>query len=89
MDLAVGAKQVIVAMEHTDHENNPKIVEECTYPITGKECVSLIVTDLAVMVPSREGLVLTEVAPGWTAEEVQELTGAQLIMAQDIKEYEL
>jgi len=89
MDLAVGAKQVIVAMEHTDHENKPKIVEECTYPITGRECVSLIVTDLAVMVPSKEGLVLMEVAPGWTAEEVQELTGAQLIMAQYIKEYEL
>ena len=89
MDLAVGAKQVIVAMEHTDHENKPKIVEECTYPITGRECVSLIVTDLAVMVPSKEGLVLMEVAPGWTAEEVQELTGAQLIMAPYIKEYEL
>ena len=89
MDLAAGAKQVIVAMEHTDRHNNIKIVEECDYPITGKACVSLIVTDLAVMQPTEQGLVLKEVAPGWTPEEVQELTGARLILAPDLKEYEL
>ncbi len=89
MDLAAGAKQVIVAMEHTDRHNHFKIVEECDYPITGKACVSLIVTDLAVMQPTEEGLVLKEVAPGWTPEEVQELTGARLILAPDLKEYEL
>jgi 3-oxoacid CoA-transferase subunit B len=89
MDLAAGAKQVIVAMEHTDRHNHFKIVEECDYPITGKTCVSLIVTDLAVMQPTEQGLVLKEVAPGWTPEEVQELTGARLILAPDLKEYEL
>jgi 3-oxoacid CoA-transferase subunit B len=89
MDLAAGARQVIVAMEHTDRQNRPKIVEECTYPITGKECVSLIVTDIAVMEPTSRGLVLKEVAPGWTPEEVQELTGARLIVSPDLKEYEL
>ncbi len=89
MDLAAGARQVIVAMEHTDRDNQPKIVQECTYPITGKECVSLIVTDIAVMQPTEEGLLLKEVAPGWTAEEVQELTDAQLELAPDLKEYEL
>lgn len=89
MDLAIGARSVIVAMEHTDRDNQPKIVEECTFPITGKECVSLIITDLAVIECAKEGLVLKEVAPGWTAEEVQELTGAKLIMAPDVKEYEL
>jgi 3-oxoacid CoA-transferase subunit B len=89
MDLAAGARQVIVAMEHTDRDNNAKIVEECTYPITGKECVSLIVTDIAVMQPSQDGMLLREVAPGWTPEEVQELTDAHLIMAPDLKEYEL
>ena len=89
MDLAVGAKAVIIAMEHTDRRNQPKIVEECTFPITAKECVSLIVTDLAVMQPTNEGLVLKEVAPGWTPEEVQALTGAKLTMAPDLKEYEL
>ena len=89
MDLAIGARSVIVAMEHTDRDNQPKIVEECSFPITGKECVSLIITDLAVIECAKEGLVLKEVAPGWTAEEVQELTGAKLIMAPDVKEYEL
>ena len=89
MDLAAGARQVIVAMEHTDRQNRPKIVEDCTYPITGKGCVSLIVTDLAVLQPTPEGLVLKEVAPGWSAAEVQELTDARLIIAPDLKEYEL
>ena len=89
MDLAVGAKSVIVAMKHTDRRNQPKIVEECTYPITAKECVSLIVTDLAVIQPTKDGLVLKEVAPGWTPEEVQELTGAKLTVAPDLKEYQL
>ena len=89
MDLAAGAKEVIVAMEHTDRRDEPKIVETCTYPITGKECVTMIITDLAVIRCSPEGLVLLEVAPGWTPEEVQGLTGAKLIFSPALKEYEL
>ena len=89
MDLAAGSKDVIIAMEHTDRANNPKIVEECTFPITRRRCVSLIVTDLAVIECTSDGLVLTEVAPGWTAEEVQSLTGAKLTFAPDLKEYQL
>ena len=89
MDLAAGADDVIVAMEHTDRENQPKIVEDCTLPLTGKGCVSLIVTDLAVVRCTQSGLVLEEVAPGWTAEEVQELTGANLSLSPDLKEYQL
>lgn len=89
MDLAAGAKTVIVAMEHTDRQGGSKIVDECTFPITGKECVSLIVTDIAVMRPTAEGLVLQEVAPGWTPEEVQQVTQARLIIPADLKEYEL
>ena len=89
MDLAAGAKAVIVAMEHTDRQNRPKIVEECSLPLTGRGCVSLIVTDLAVVRCTGEGLVLEEVAPGWTSGEVQELTGAKLIVAPDLKEYQL
>ena len=89
MDLCAGAKAVIVAMEHTDRQNRPKIVEECTFPLTGKACVSLIVTDLAVIQCAAEGLVLMEIAPGWTAEEVQELTAARLTLAPDLKEYQL
>ena len=89
MDLCAGAKSVIVAMEHTDRQNRPKIVEECTFPLTGKGCVSMIVTDLAVIQCTYQGLVLKEVAPGWTAEEVQELTAARLTLAPDLKEYQL
>ncbi len=89
MDLAAGAKRVIVAMEHTDRQDQPKIVEVCTYPITGKECVTLIVTDIAVMQPTAQGLVLQEVAPGWSPEEVQQLTHARLIISPDLKDYEL
>ena len=89
MDLAAGADDVIVAMEHTDRQNQPKIVEDCTLPLTGKGCVSLIVTDLAVVRCTQSGLVLEEVAPGWTAEEVQELTGANLSLSPDLKEYQL
>ena len=76
MDLAAGARRVIVAMEHTTPKGDHKIVPECTFPLTAKECVSLICTDVAVIEASPAGLVLTEVAPGWTAEEVQSITGA-------------
>ncbi|MEX0761955.1 MAG: 3-oxoacid CoA-transferase subunit B [Dehalococcoidia bacterium] len=79
MDLAVGAKKVIVAMEHTDRRGNPKIVETCAYPLTGEACVTQIVTDIAVIdVAPGGGLVLREVAPGWSAEAVQALTAARL-----------
>jgi 3-oxoacid CoA-transferase subunit B len=76
-------------MEHTDRQNNPKIVEECTFPVTGQGCVYLIVTDLAVIERTPDGLLLKEVAPGWTPEEVQALTGAMLVVAEDVKEFEL
>ena len=89
MDLAAGAKRIIVAMEHTDRRNRRKIVKECTYPVTGRQCVSLIVTDLAVIEVAKHGLILKEIAPGWTVEEVQELTEAKLTPAPDLKEVEL
>ncbi len=88
MDLATGAK-VIVAMEHTDRNGEPKIVEECTFPLTSKGCVYLIVTDLAVIECDGVGRTLKEVAPGWTPEEVQQLTGARLTISPDVKEFEL
>ena len=89
MDLATGASGVIVAMEHTDRNGEPKIVQECTFPLTGKGCVYLIVTDLAVIECDGYGLTLKEVAPGWTPEEVQQLTGAILAISPDVKEFEL
>ena len=89
MDLAAGADKVIVAMEHNDRNGNPKVVEACSFPLTGKGCVSLVVTDVAVLEPTPEGMVLRETAPGWSAEEVQEITGAQLIVSDQLAEYEV
>ena len=89
MDLAVGAKKVIVAMTHVTNEGEPKILKECTYPLTAKGVVSLIVTDLAVIEVTPEGLLLTEVAPGLTAEDVQSVTDAKLIVSPDLAEIQL
>jgi 3-oxoadipate CoA-transferase beta subunit len=79
MDIAAGAKKLIVCMEHTTKEGAPKIVRECTYPLTGLACVDTIVTDLAVIDVKPEGLQLREIAPGWSIEELQKLTGAPLV----------
>jgi 3-oxoacid CoA-transferase B subunit len=79
MDIAAGAKKLIVCMEHTTKEGVPKIVRQCTYPLTGLACVDTIVTDLAVIDVKPEGLVLREIAPGWGIEELQKLTGAPLM----------
>jgi 3-oxoacid CoA-transferase B subunit len=79
MDIAAGAKILIVCMEHTTKEGAPKIVKQCTYPITGLACVDIIVTDLAVIDVRAEGLLLRETAPGWIKKEIQELTGAPLL----------
>jgi 3-oxoacid CoA-transferase subunit B len=89
MDLAVGAKRVIITMEHTTKDGKPKIVKKCSYPLTAKECVDLIITDLAVIEVTPKGLVLKEVAPGWTAKEIQALTEPRLKLAPDLKEMEL
>ena len=89
MDLAVGAKRVVVAMEHTDRKDNPKLVKEFSFPLTGRRCVSLVVTDLAVIEITEDGMVLKELAPHWTVEEVQALTEPRLIPTPDIKEFEL
>ena len=87
MDLAAGAKRVIVAMEHTDRNGNPKIVRECDFPLTAPECVSLIVTDVAVIKVAPDGLLLTEVAPGWTADDVQEITEPTLAVSSDLGDF--
>ena len=78
MDISVGAKRLIVTMEHTAKDGSPKVVKECTYPLTAIECVNTIITDLAVIDVTPAGLVLREVAPGYSAEDVQELTDARL-----------
>lgn len=88
MDLAVGAKQVIVAMMHVTNNGEPKIVKECTYPLTAQGVVDLIVTDLAVISVTPEGLLLREVAAGLTAEDVQSVTEAKLIISPDLTEFQ-
>ena len=89
MDLAAGAGKVIVAMEHNDRKGNPKVVPECDYPLTGRGCVALVVTDVAVLEPTPQGMRLREMAPGWTVAEVQAVTAAPLIAGDDVKEYEV
>ncbi len=89
MDLAVGAKRVIVCMEHTTRTGEPRIVKECKLPLTALECVDLIVTDVAVIEVIQRRLVLKEINHGWTVEEIQSLTEPRLIIAEDLKEIEL
>jgi 3-oxoacid CoA-transferase B subunit len=89
MDLAVGARRLIIVMNHTTKEGEPRIVKKCTYPLTAVECVDLVVTDIAVMEVTKKGMVLKEVAPGWTPQEVQKVTEARLIVAPDCHEIEL
>ncbi len=89
MDLAAGAKRVIVAMEHSDRKGNSKIVKECEYPLTGKACVDIIVTDIAVIEVTDKGLLLIEVAPGWTGQEVQAETEAPLAISPQLQDIQL
>jgi 3-oxoacid CoA-transferase subunit B len=86
MDLAVGAKRVYVAMEHASKDGKPKILKKCSLPLTGLKCVQHIVTDHAYIDVTPEGLVLRELAPGVTVEQVQRLTEPKLKIAPDVRE---
>jgi len=85
MDLVAAAKRVIVAMEHTTREDKPKILKRCTLPLTGARVVHTIITELAVIDVTAEGLVLKEIAPGTTVEAVQRATESALAIAPDMR----
>ena len=84
MDLVVGAKKVIVAMLHTQN-NSPKILKKCTLPYTALGVVDMIITEMGVMEVTPEGLVLTELHPDYTKEQVQEATAAELIFSPELR----
>lgn len=88
MDLVTGAKKVIVAMNHTA-KGNHKILKECKLPLTAVHAVDLIITEMGVMEVTDNGLVLKEINPEFTVEDVQAATGATLIIAEDLKPIKL
>jgi 3-oxoacid CoA-transferase len=88
MDLVSGAKRVVVTMEHAAKDGSPKILEHCTLPLTGQRCVNLIITEMAVIEVTKEGLLLREVAPDTTVEAVQKATGTELIVREAVKTME-
>lgn len=88
MDLVTGAKKVIVAMNHTA-KGNHKILKECKLPLTAVKCVDLIITEMGVIEVIEKGLLLKEINPEFTVEEVQNATGAKLIISGDLKVMEV
>ena len=86
MDLAVGARTLIVVMYHTTKSGESKLLPQCTYPLTAPQCVSWVVTNLALIQVDQGGFVLKELAPGVTLEEAQAATAAPLRVADDLKE---
>ena len=89
MDIAVGARRLIITMEHVAKTGEPKIVKNCTYPLTALRCVTTVITDLAVIDVTPNGLQLREVAPGLTPGEVQSVTEPRLIVPPRVPEMRL
>jgi 3-oxoacid CoA-transferase subunit B len=88
MDLVAGARRVVVAMEHTTREGQPKILNKCTLPLTGTKVVDTIVTEMAYIRVTPAGLVLEEIAPGLTFDDVQQATEATLVASQNLRPME-
>jgi len=85
MDLVAGARRVVVTMEHAARDGSPKILTQCTLPLTGRRCVNLIITEMGVIEVVPEGLLLREIAPDTTLEALRQATGAPLLVAPDLK----
>ena len=88
MDLVGGARRVIIAMEHTTREGQPKILKKCSLPLTGVKVVDTIVTEMAVIRVTPAGLILEEITPSLTAEDVQRATEPKLILSPNLKTME-
>lgn len=84
MDLVAGVRRVVVVMDHASKAGDPKILPECTLPLTGKACVDLIITDLCVIACHKPGLRLVELAPDVSLEEVRTKTAAILVIPQEL-----
>ena len=84
MDLVVGAKKVIIAMLHTQ-KGRPKILQKCTLPLTAPECVNMIITEMCVMEVTKDGIVVTELHPDYTKEDVIAATGCKITFSPDLK----
>ena len=87
MDLAACAKRVFIAMEHTTREGEPRLLKRCKLPITAPGVVKMLATDLGLFAITPDGFELLENAPGWNAEEIQELTEAKIHVSPDLKEF--
>ncbi len=87
MDLAVGAKRVFIIMEHTTREGAPRLVSACEMPVTARGVVNLVATNLGLFEPAGERFILREIAPGYTVDEVAEVTGAPLEPAATLREF--
>ena len=86
MDLAVGARRVFIAMDHTTRDGEPRLMTRCTLPVTALGVVRLVATNLGLFEVTPEGFLLREIAPGFTPDEVQDQTEAKLIVPDDLKE---
>jgi len=88
MDLLSGKGDLIIVMEHTDSKGRPKLRKQCSYPLTGKGCVTYVVTDLALMRWDGKRFVLEETAPGFTAQEIIGMTEMEVVAAPNVRTME-